>query len=101
MKYMLLIYMGENAMNESEREHCYADSIKLTHELQAGGKYLGASRGLPSVEIKTPYHSTWLDNTKAKLLLGWRPEYDMQKMINSAFDYVRPARSPRKVWYPG
>jgi UDP-glucose 4-epimerase len=65
------------------------------------GKYLNASRGFPLVEIKTPYHSTWLDNTKAKLLLGWRPEYDMQKMVNAAFDYVRPADDPRKVWYPG
>ena len=65
------------------------------------GKYLNASRGFPSVEIKTLYHSTWLDNTKAKLLLGWRPEYDMQKMVDTAFDYVRPADDPRKVWYPG
>ena len=65
------------------------------------GKYLSASRGLPSVEIKTPYHSTWLDNTKAKLLLGWRSEYDMQKMVNSAFDYVRAETDPRKIWYPG
>ena len=65
------------------------------------GKYLNLTRGLPTVEIKTPYHSTWLDNTKAKLLLGWRPEYDMQKMVNSAFDYVRAENDPRKVWYPG
>ena len=65
------------------------------------GKYLSASHGLPCVEIKTPYHSTWLDNTKAKLLLGWRPEYDMQKMVNSAFDFVRADNDPRKVWYPG
>jgi hypothetical protein len=26
MKYMLLIYMNENAMNETEREQCYKDS---------------------------------------------------------------------------
>jgi len=65
------------------------------------GKYLKTSRGLPSVEIKTPYHSTWLDNTKAKLLLGWRPEYDMKKMIDSAWDYQRTSFDPRKVWYPG
>ena len=64
-------------------------------------KYLNASRGLPSIEIKTQYHSTWLDNTKAKLLLGWRPEYDMKKMIDSAFDYVRAQDDPRKIWYPG
>jgi len=65
------------------------------------GEYLSASRGLSLVEVKTPYHSTWLDNTKAKLLLGWRPEYDMQKMVNAAFDYVRAETDPRKVWYPG
>lgn len=65
------------------------------------GKYLNESRGFPYIEIKTPYHSTWLDNTKAKLLLGWRPEYDLKKMIDSAFDYVRAEDDPRKVWYPG
>jgi nucleoside-diphosphate-sugar epimerase len=65
------------------------------------GEYLNTSRGLSSVEIKTPYHSTWLDNTKAKLLLGWHPRYDMQKMVNSAFDYVREETDPRNVWYPG
>ena len=65
------------------------------------GKYLNKTRGLPSVEIKTEYHSTWLDNTKAKFLLGWRPEYDLKKMIDSAFDYVRAEDDPRVVWYPG
>ena len=63
--------------------------------------YLAASRGLPSVGIQTPYHSTWLDNTKAKLLLGWRPEYNLKKMIDSAWDYVRAPDDPRVVWYPG
>src|SRR5262249_19102424 len=37
------------------------------------GAYLAATRGLPTVGIQTPYHSTWLDNTKAKFLLDWRP----------------------------
>ncbi|HEX6036156.1 MAG TPA: NAD(P)-dependent oxidoreductase, partial [Anaerolineales bacterium] len=41
------------------------------------GRYLVETRGLATVEIPTPYHSTWLDNTKAKFLLGWRPEYDL------------------------
>jgi UDP-glucose 4-epimerase len=63
--------------------------------------YLAASRGLPSVGIQTPYHSTWLDNTKAKFLLGWRPEYDLKKMIDSAWDYNRAPDDPRVVWYPG
>jgi UDP-glucose 4-epimerase len=65
------------------------------------GRYLAASRGLPSVEIKTPYHSTWLDNTKAKFLLGWRPEVDLKKMIDTAWDYRRTENDPRVTWYPG
>ncbi len=63
--------------------------------------YLAASRGLPSVGIQTPYHSTWLDNSKAKFLLGWRPEYDLKKMIDAAWDYNRAPDDPRVVWYPG
>lgn len=42
MKYMLLIYMAEDAMNPAEREQCYKDSTKLTHELHAAGQFLGA-----------------------------------------------------------
>lgn len=63
--------------------------------------YLAASRGLSSVEIQTPYYSTWLDNTKAKFLLGWRPEYDLHRMIDAAWEYQRAADDPRVVWYPG
>ncbi len=63
--------------------------------------YLVESRGLPAVEIKTPYYSTWLDNAKAKFLLGWRPEYDLKKLIDSAWEYRRAADDPRIVWYPG
>jgi len=43
MKYMLLIYMDEQAMDQAEREHCYEESTQLTHQLKANGKYLGAS----------------------------------------------------------
>jgi hypothetical protein len=43
MKYMLLIYMGENAMSETEREHCYVESTQLAHDLAASGKYLAAN----------------------------------------------------------
>jgi hypothetical protein len=43
MKYMLLIYMAENAMNAIEREQCYADSTRLCHDLHAKGQFLGAS----------------------------------------------------------
>jgi hypothetical protein len=43
MKYMLLIYMGEQAMNEAEREHCYVESTQLAQELDANGQYLAAN----------------------------------------------------------
>ena len=43
MKYLLLIYTDEAAWTESDREHCYAESTRLTHELHATGHYLGAS----------------------------------------------------------
>src|SRR6185436_4984043 len=61
-------------------------------------RYLAATRGLPAVEIKTSYHSTWLDNNKAKLLLGWRPAYDLEKLIDSAWDYVRAQDDTRIVF---
>src|SRR5580704_5955797 len=43
MKYMLLIYMGENAMNEQERENCYVESTQLAQDLSAHGQFLGAN----------------------------------------------------------
>ena len=43
MKYLLLIYMTENAMNESEREQCYKDSTQLCHELNSKDQFLGAN----------------------------------------------------------
>jgi len=43
MKYMLLVYMNETAMNQAEREHCYAESTQLCHDLQTNGQYLAAS----------------------------------------------------------
>jgi UDP-glucose 4-epimerase len=63
--------------------------------------HLRATRGLVGVPIVTPYHSTWLDNTKAKFLLGWRPRYDLRRLTDAAFDYERAGDDPRKVWYPG
>jgi UDP-glucose 4-epimerase len=65
------------------------------------GEYLSDSRGLPTVEVRTPYHSTWLDNTKAKLALGWRPRYDLERIVDDAWSYDRAADDPRIVWYPG
>jgi hypothetical protein len=43
MKYLLLIYVGEKAMSEAEREHCYVKSAQLAQDLHANGKFLGAN----------------------------------------------------------
>ena len=43
MKYLLLIYMDEKAMDDSEREQCYRDSSALCHELNEKGQYLSAN----------------------------------------------------------
>ncbi|HEX7330651.1 MAG TPA: YciI family protein [Pyrinomonadaceae bacterium] len=43
MKYMLLVYLDEQAMSESEREHCYVESAQLARDLSANGNYLSAN----------------------------------------------------------
>ncbi len=64
-------------------------------------QYLRTTRGLEAVPIRTTFVSNWLDNRKARLLLGWRPEYDLARMVESAWAYQRPADEPRVIHYPG
>jgi hypothetical protein len=52
MKYMLLIYLDEKALSETEREACYVESTQLAHDLHARGQYLGADP-LHSVTLAT------------------------------------------------
>jgi len=63
--------------------------------------YLKRTRGLDSIDIPSSYHSTWLDNSKARFALDWEPEYDLERLIDAAWTYERPPEDPRKVWYPG
>ena len=65
------------------------------------GAYLSESRGLPTVPVSTPYHSTWLDNAKAKFVLGFKPKYDLRKLTDAAWNYERSPADPRIIWYPG
>jgi nucleoside-diphosphate-sugar epimerase len=65
------------------------------------GNTAAMASGVEAVPVRTPYHSTWLDNTKAKFLLGWRPRYDLRKLTDAAFDYSRASDDPRVVIYPG
>ena len=43
MKYLLLIYMDENALSESERRQCYAESAQLAQQLNSKGQYLATA----------------------------------------------------------
>lgn len=43
MKYMLLIYLDENSLNESQRAQCYEDSAGYARQLHSNGKYLAAA----------------------------------------------------------
>jgi nucleoside-diphosphate-sugar epimerase len=67
----------------------------------AVAQHLQKTRGLPSVEIPSVFQSNWMDNAKAKDFLGWRPQVDLAKLIDGAYDYKRAADDPRRVWYPG
>jgi UDP-glucose 4-epimerase len=64
------------------------------------GAHLEA-RGIPTVPIRTDFVSNWLDNAKARFLLGWRPEYDLARLADEAWAYERSAEDPRRIWYPG
>ncbi len=43
MKYVLLIYLEENALSETEREHCYMESAQLAQQLNSNGQYLATA----------------------------------------------------------
>jgi len=42
MKYMLLVYLDEKALSDSDREHCYVESAQLAQDLSSSGKYVSA-----------------------------------------------------------
>jgi nucleoside-diphosphate-sugar epimerase len=63
--------------------------------------YLTRTRGLNSIDISSNYHSNWMDNSKAKHHLAWQPSYDLEKLIDLAWEYRRSPDDPRKIWYPG
>jgi UDP-glucose 4-epimerase len=63
--------------------------------------YLARTRGFDAIKIASQFHSTWMDNSKAKYLLDWRPGYDLEMLIDSAWQYERSQVDARIVWYPG
>jgi hypothetical protein len=44
MKYMLLIYLTEQAdLSESERQDCYKESVQLADQLRSNGQFVAAN----------------------------------------------------------
>jgi hypothetical protein len=40
---MLLIYLDEKSIGETEREQCYAESTQFANQIKASGQYLAAA----------------------------------------------------------
>lgn len=43
MKYLLLIYMDENALSDTDREHCYAESTQVAQDLHTKGQFVATA----------------------------------------------------------
>jgi hypothetical protein len=43
VKYMLLIYLDEKALNQTERQECYMESAQLARDLHSNGQYLSTA----------------------------------------------------------
>jgi len=43
MKYILLIYLDEQVLNQTERAACYVESTALAHDLHSKGQFLATS----------------------------------------------------------
>ena len=43
MRYMLLIYGDEHALDETERQQCYRESAELAHQLHSAGQFLATA----------------------------------------------------------
>jgi UDP-glucose 4-epimerase len=83
------------------RQQLFNISMDEPVDYGAVATYLRETRNLPSADIPTEFHSTWLDNTKAKFLLSWRPKVALPDLIDRAWNHQRPATDPRTVYYPG
>lgn len=40
--------------------------------------HLAETRGLPATPVRSPYVGNWMNNSRAKAELGWRPQYDLR-----------------------
>ena len=53
MKYMMLVYLDEQALSDSERQKCYVESAQLARDLNSTGNYLAAGPLHPPAAAET------------------------------------------------
>lgn len=87
--------------NPAARQQLF--NIAMTDPVDYGvaAAHLEKTRGMKAVRIESPFHSNFLDNAKARHMLGWAPKYGTTDLIDAAFAYERAPDDPRKVWYVG
>jgi nucleoside-diphosphate-sugar epimerase len=83
------------------RQRLYNISMDEPVDYAEVARILAETQGLPSVPIRSDYHSTWLSNARARAELGWRPAYDTYRLVTESWAYARAPDDPRRVWYPG
>ena len=62
---------------------------------------LARRTGARAIEIPTPFHSNRLSCARAREVLGWRPEVDLEALVERAWSYRRAADEAREIHYPG
>ena len=87
--------------NPAARQHLFNIAMDEPVDYSKLAHHLSETREMQSLEIRTDMYSNWLDNSKAKHILNWRPTFDYKRMADDAWNYARQPNEPRKVWYPG
>ena len=75
--------------NPANKGKLYNIAMDEPVDYAAVAAHLKATQGLGSIDIPSAYHSKWLDNTRAKFDLNWRPRSDLAKLIDAAWTYKR------------
>ncbi len=97
----LINAIGLAVDNPRAKQQLFHICMNRPVDYQELADYLKKSKGYEAVPVKTEYHSTWMDNSKAKLFLDWEPQYDLEKLVDESFAYLREANDPRVVHYQG
>jgi UDP-glucose 4-epimerase len=66
-------------------------------DYRLAAEHLESRYGRPSVEVPTRLHSVWMDNSKARQQLAWRPRFDTRALVDKAWSYEGP-RAPATIY---